>query len=153
MELDFFREFSENNRIHDFMKTCPVGVELFHECGRRTDRLTDMTKLIVGFRNVANVPKMRAIKIVEVEKEPLHTCTDQTAYDKINLTNEFNEIPLRVNIVEHLQDINPKMNLTLLYRHRPAMNYCTILYRFISLFFFFCKTCNFCKEMSLLNSL
>jgi hypothetical protein len=31
--------------------------ELFHE-GGQTDRLTDMTNLIVGFRNFAYVPKI-----------------------------------------------------------------------------------------------
>jgi len=46
-----------------------------------------MTKLIVAFRNVANVPKMGAI--LEVEKEQLHTCFDQSSYDKMNLTNSF----------------------------------------------------------------
>jgi hypothetical protein len=34
------------------MKIPPVGVELFHADGR-----TDMTKLIVTFRNFANAPK------------------------------------------------------------------------------------------------
>ena len=35
------------------MKLHPVPAELFHADGR-----TDMTKLIVAFRNFANVPKM-----------------------------------------------------------------------------------------------
>jgi len=34
------------------MKIRPVGAELFHE-----DRRTDMTKLIVAFRNIAKAPK------------------------------------------------------------------------------------------------
>jgi len=34
------------------MKIRPVGAELFH-----ADRLTDMTNLIVAFRNIANEPK------------------------------------------------------------------------------------------------
>jgi len=38
------------------MKIRPVGAELFH-AGRRTDERTDMTKLIVAFRNFANEPK------------------------------------------------------------------------------------------------
>jgi len=38
------------------MKIRPVGVELFH-AGGRTDRRTDMTKLIVAFRNLVNAPK------------------------------------------------------------------------------------------------
>jgi hypothetical protein len=36
-----------------FMKIRPVGVELF--CA---DRRTDMTKLTVAFRNLANAPEM-----------------------------------------------------------------------------------------------
>ena len=36
------------------MKIRPVGVELLE-----TDGQTDMTKLIVAFRNFANTPKMR----------------------------------------------------------------------------------------------
>jgi hypothetical protein len=47
------------------MKILPVAVELFHaerRMDRRTDRetadrQTDMTKLIVAFRNIANAPK------------------------------------------------------------------------------------------------
>jgi hypothetical protein len=38
------------------MKICPVGAELLHADGR-IDRQTDMTKLIVAFRNFANAPK------------------------------------------------------------------------------------------------
>jgi len=34
------------------MKIRPVGAELFHAAKR-----TDMTKLIIAFRNVANAPK------------------------------------------------------------------------------------------------
>jgi len=34
------------------MKICPVGTESFHAEGR-----TDLTKLIVSFRNFANTPK------------------------------------------------------------------------------------------------
>ena len=35
----------------------PVEAELFYEDGR-TERQTDMTKLIIAFRTVANAPKM-----------------------------------------------------------------------------------------------
>jgi len=38
------------------MKIYPVGAELFHADGR-TDGPTDMTKLIIVFRNFANAPK------------------------------------------------------------------------------------------------
>ena len=40
--------------LSNFMKIRPVGVELLE-----TDGQTDMTKLIVAFRNFANAPKMR----------------------------------------------------------------------------------------------
>ena len=42
------------------MKIRPVGAELFHADGGadgRTDGHTDMTNLIVAFRNFANAPK------------------------------------------------------------------------------------------------
>jgi len=38
------------------MKIRLVGAEVFYEDGR-TDRQTDMTKLIVAFRSFANAPK------------------------------------------------------------------------------------------------
>jgi len=38
------------------MKTRQLGPELFHAVGR-TDRQTDMTKIIVAVRNFANDPK------------------------------------------------------------------------------------------------
>jgi len=38
------------------MKILPEGAELFHADGR-TDRQTDKTKLVVAFRNFANVPQ------------------------------------------------------------------------------------------------
>ena len=48
------------------MKIRPVRAELFHE-DRRADRgmdeRTDMTKLIVAFRNFANAPK-KAVELV-----------------------------------------------------------------------------------------
>ena len=37
-----------------------MGAELFH-ADRRTDKQTDMTKLIVAFRNFANTPKKPAL--------------------------------------------------------------------------------------------
>jgi len=40
----------------NFMKIRPVGAELFRADGR-----TDMTKLIVAFRNFANAPKKKGI--------------------------------------------------------------------------------------------
>ena len=48
MELELFRQISKNIQILNIMKVCPVGAELFRADGR-----TDMTKLIVAFRNFA----------------------------------------------------------------------------------------------------
>ena len=44
------------------MKIHSVGAELFHVDGR-ADRRTDMTKLVVAFRNFANTPKNGICKI------------------------------------------------------------------------------------------
>jgi hypothetical protein len=42
-------------QIQSFIKSLPVGAELFHAEGQ-----TDMTKLIVAFRNFAKAPKKLA---------------------------------------------------------------------------------------------
>jgi len=52
MKLEISHQFSKNTLKSNFMKIRPVGAELFHADGR-----TDMTKLIVVFRNFANAPK------------------------------------------------------------------------------------------------
>ena len=50
----FLYRFSKNNQILNFMKIHPMGAELFHAGGQ-----TDMTKLIVTFRNSANASKKK----------------------------------------------------------------------------------------------
>jgi hypothetical protein len=66
MKLWFSGHIFEKARLSNFIKIRPVVAELFHADGRadrkrgiqtETDRQTNMTKLIVGFRNFANVPK------------------------------------------------------------------------------------------------
>jgi hypothetical protein len=47
-----FRNILKKYSNISVMKVRPVGAELFH-----VDRQTDVTKLIVAFRNFANVPK------------------------------------------------------------------------------------------------
>jgi hypothetical protein len=50
-KLEFSGQFSKNPQISNLMKIRPVGDE-FH-----ADERTDMTKLIITFRNFANAPK------------------------------------------------------------------------------------------------
>jgi len=52
MKIDIF---SKNSQISNFMKTRPVGAELFHADGR-TDRRTGMSKPIVDFLNIMKLP-------------------------------------------------------------------------------------------------
>ena len=54
----FLDRWSKNTQIPNFIKTRVVVAELFHT-ERRTERPTDMTKLIVAFRNFANALKMQ----------------------------------------------------------------------------------------------
>jgi hypothetical protein len=53
--FNFLDRFSKNTQISNCMKICPVGGEVHVD--RQTDRRTDMTKLIITFRNFANAPK------------------------------------------------------------------------------------------------
>jgi hypothetical protein len=54
--LNYFDRFSKNTQIQNLIKIPPMGAELFHVYGR-TDVRTEMTQLIVAFRNFANAPK------------------------------------------------------------------------------------------------
>jgi len=64
--LSYFNEtliFSKDFRkipISDFMKIRPVGAELFR-ADRQTNRMADITKLIVAFRNSATPPIEAAV--------------------------------------------------------------------------------------------
>jgi hypothetical protein len=49
-------KFSKNTGLSHFITNRPVEADLF-PADRRSDRQTDITKLIVAFRNIANVPK------------------------------------------------------------------------------------------------
>jgi len=54
--LSFLDIFSINSQISNLVKIRPVGAALFH-ADKRTDRLTDITKLIVASRNFVNMSK------------------------------------------------------------------------------------------------
>jgi hypothetical protein len=56
MKFEFSKEFTEIAQISRFIKIRPVGTELFH-AERSTDGWTDMTNLIVAFRNFPNAPE------------------------------------------------------------------------------------------------
>ena len=56
MKFDFFDRFSNNSQIANFMKIRKVGEELFSADGR-----TDLTELIVAFRNFVNTPEKRLV--------------------------------------------------------------------------------------------
>jgi len=54
----FPADFWKKAQISNFKNMRPVDAELFHADGR-TDRETDMSKVIVAFRNFANAPKTK----------------------------------------------------------------------------------------------
>jgi hypothetical protein len=55
MKLEFSRQIFEKYSNIKFHEIHPVRTELFHADGQ-TDEQTDMTKLIIAFRNLAKVP-------------------------------------------------------------------------------------------------
>jgi hypothetical protein len=70
---DFIETFSlqisgKNIEISNFMKIWLVGAELFRTDGR-TDGQTDMTMLLVAFRNFANLAKNEWTKIKKYLEE------------------------------------------------------------------------------------
>jgi hypothetical protein len=61
MKLEFSGEIfdKKNPYTSTFINFCAVGAELFYEDGQMdTDRLTDITKLIVIFGNFTKEPKV-----------------------------------------------------------------------------------------------
>jgi hypothetical protein len=76
--LTFLDRFSKNNLIQNFIKIHSVGAELFHVDGRtdgQTDRQkenrgTDMTKLIIAFRNFVSTPINYPVDTFETSSYP-----------------------------------------------------------------------------------
>ena len=54
------------------MKIRPVGAELFNaeRTDGQTDRQTDITNLIVAFRNIANAPKTQSTTLEDKTENP-----------------------------------------------------------------------------------
>jgi hypothetical protein len=65
---EFIERFSKNAQVSNFMKIHPVEVELLHMDGR-TDGRTNITKLIVVFRNFANAP-IKALFLAHLKTRP-----------------------------------------------------------------------------------
>ena len=64
MKLEFSRQIFEISSNIKFHENCPMAAELLDADRRsdgRTDRQTDMTKLIVAFRSFAKAPNKQAI--------------------------------------------------------------------------------------------
>ena len=83
INFQFSRQIFENTHISNFVTIRLVGVEFFHVNGQ-TDRRTDMTKLIVTFRNSANVLKKDVVK-----NNSLNRCLTFLAFRKFCLYNLF----------------------------------------------------------------
>ena len=60
MKTEFLYSLSKNIQLAIFMKLSPVEAEMFH-ADRRKDGQTDMTQLIVAYRNFLNAPKMISV--------------------------------------------------------------------------------------------
>jgi hypothetical protein len=69
MKLEFSRQIVEKSITVKFNRSPSVGVELFHANRHgRTDGRKDMTKLIVAFRNFANVPKKQMLEVLPLDQ-------------------------------------------------------------------------------------
>jgi len=60
MKVEIYPQIFEETQISNLMKIRAVGAKLFH-IGAQADRQAYMTKLVVVFRNFANVPNKRYI--------------------------------------------------------------------------------------------
>ena len=78
--LKIFDIFSKGTEISNFMKIRPAEGEMLH-----ADRRTDMTKLIVAFRNFTNAPKRnilnRNINFYVVKQRGCATINDSVAFE------------------------------------------------------------------------
>ena len=85
-KLNFLDRFLKSNQIPNLTEIRPVGAEFFHADGR-----TDMTKLMVAFRNSANAPKTVSLLAsdvcLDVMNNPLPS--DVKKYTRISSIRNF----------------------------------------------------------------
>jgi len=67
MKIEFLNSLSKYNRLSIFMKLSPVEAELYH-ADKRTDGRTDMTQVIVAFRNFVNAPKNDGFGVIALQQ-------------------------------------------------------------------------------------
>jgi hypothetical protein len=60
MGHEFSKQIFKKTQISSFIKILLLGAELFHADGQ-TERQTDMTKLILAFRNFANARNKKSV--------------------------------------------------------------------------------------------
>jgi hypothetical protein len=78
MDVAFFvKIFSKKFKIPNFLQIRPLEAELLQADGQ-TDRQTDVTKLVVAFRNFANGPKKpKHLKTLIEEGNIMHHCSNK----------------------------------------------------------------------------
>jgi hypothetical protein len=90
--LNLLERFSKNPQISNSIKKNP-------STGSRTDRRTDMTKLVVAFRNFVNAPKKRAGCLKKLCQT--YTLTASVFYpDDCGMSNEARKAIQRMSLVD-----------------------------------------------------
>ena len=72
------RRIFQNKKVSSFMNIRQVGAELFH-----ADRRTDMTKLIVAFRNFRRAPKIVSL-FPHIRAQDRNNCTETARTKQMN---------------------------------------------------------------------
>jgi hypothetical protein len=85
IRLEFSRQIFEETSISNLMKIRSVGAELFLADGR-----TDITKLIVAFRNFVNAPKKGKCRL-KINLLPLSVCVSLCPFKACEFLVRFHE--------------------------------------------------------------
>jgi len=100
-------------QISNFIEICPVRAELFH-----ADRWTDMTKLIVAFRNFANKNALAPAAIRKLDR-PFHSpVAIQSTIRPIHFVNVY-VIIIIITIMLMLSRVSEPF-LPVLLKQRPS---------------------------------